>query len=233
MTRRGFTVVELVVTSVIGVMIAGAVLTSVSAMQRARAASQGRRQAFARAEAACSRIAQDLQNVCRNADLTHVRVAITNAGAPGAEQDGLLLLTGPGRPVRGEEFAPEGNQFEVQYKVMPTGAGRAGLWRRVDPGHDEFLDGGGIAAEVAAGTASLSLQASDGTNWYEDWDSDADGVPHAVRVVVAAASDDGRATMVARRIVAIDRVPLPPADTGEGSDSGEAPAAGSTPGGAR
>jgi hypothetical protein len=55
----------------------------------------------------------------------------------------------------------------------------------------------------------VRIQAFDGTTWFDDWDTDSDGYPHAVRVTVTARSDDGSVTRVSRRTIAVDRVPLP------------------------
>ena len=93
----------------------------------------------------------------------------------------------------------------------------------MDPQPDEAYDGGGVVFPVASGIESVSIEASDGRSWYGDWDSDRDGLPHAVRVRVVAAhrggggfggllgvDDGGRAVRgVAVRVAAIDRVPTP------------------------
>jgi prepilin-type N-terminal cleavage/methylation domain-containing protein len=229
--RRAFTLVELIVVSVIGVMVAGAIVTSVSSLQRARASSLGRQQAFGRAEAAAGRIALDLSNVVRHHDLRFVRIAVVSAGTPEAKRDDLLMLARSSRPVRGEDLAPEGADYEIQYRIMPGAANAPALWRRIDPALDQFLDAGGVASALVAGVTSLAVQCSNGSEWFDAWDSDSDGVPHAVRVTVVAASDDGRFSATARRLVAMDRPPLPLADD-TADASGGTPASGST-GGAR
>jgi hypothetical protein len=89
------------------------------------------------------------------------------------------------------------------------------LWRRIDPQPDEYPDAGGVATPVAQGLASLSFQAFNGEEWLDRWDSDRDGIPHAVRTVLrvpAFAADGSRlpsADATARRVVAMDRPPLP------------------------
>lgn len=219
--RAGFTLVELIVAAVIGVLVAGGVTASLSGMLRARGVAESRREAFARADAAASHLALDLQNVVRHFDLTHARVAIVSGGALGAEQDEVLLLCKSSRPVRGDELNPEGDDFEVQYRVAPVqGAAGLWLWRRADPALDPYLDAGGVAAALVRGVASLSIQASNGVDWFDDWDSDTDGMPHAVRLVVTATSDDGRVTATARRLVAIDRVPIPPPEASDEETGG-------------
>jgi len=61
------------------------------------------------------------------------------------------------------------------------------------------------------------------------WDSDTDGYPHALRVTLVALADDGKTTAVARRVISLDRTPLPPpapADTGTSSQPAASTGAG-------
>jgi type II secretion system protein J len=220
--RAGFTLVELIVAAVIGVLIAGAVATSISQLFRARGSSAAHQQAFARADGAAARIALDLTNALRRNDPLQQKVAVVNGGAPGQERDEVLMLMRSLRPVRGDPNNPEGDEFEVQYRVMPAGDGGPALWRRVDMAHDEYVDAGGIASPITGGMVALSIQANDGSDqWFEEWDSDSDGLPHAVRISVTAQSDDAKASATAVRVVALDRVPIPPPteDTSTNSNS--------------
>lgn len=208
---RAFTLVELVVASLIGVMIAGATATALSQMFRVRTTSQARQQAFFRADGLLQRLELDAQSLVRDAELKFTRLRILSGGDPSNETDDLLMLSRSLRPIRSEsEEGAEGGEYEVQYRIE-SGA----FWRRVDAAFDEYQDGGGIATPIAGGAVSLSIQASDGNDWFDSWDSDTDGLPHAIRVVATAKSDDGRATATSRRVIAIDRVPIPPepADT--------------------
>ncbi|MBX3375912.1 MAG: prepilin-type N-terminal cleavage/methylation domain-containing protein [Phycisphaeraceae bacterium] len=231
--RRGFTLVELIVAAVVAALVAGSAVGAVSQMLRLKAKSQARQQAFERADAAVGRIALDLCNVVRHHNLQFARVSISDGGAGDSARDGLLLLTRSTRPVRSEEDGAEGGEYEVQYRIGPLGAGvnTPALWRRCDPAFDAFQDAGGVAVPVVAGVTSLSLQAYDGSQWFDSWDSDSGGYPHAVRVVVIASSDDGLATATGRRTIAIDRTPTPPEAADESTTSGGGGAAGGTSGG--
>lgn len=227
--HAGFTLVELIVAAVVGALVATATVSSVSRLLQVRRVSGDRQAAFARAEAAASQIEQDIQSVSRDATLKYAKVQITPGGGDENHTDELLLLTTSLRPARGIDGDPEGQEYEVQYRLTPGPDGKPGsIMRRVDPGLDEYLDAGGIVSNVAQGATSLSFEAYDGTDWFTDWDSDSDGMPHAVRVIVVGASDDGKTTATVRRVVAIDRVPLPPASTTTGATTGGSGTTGST-----
>lgn len=233
-TRPAFTLVELIVAAVIAALVAGSAVASVSQMLRLKAKSAARQQAHERADMAVGRMALDLANIVRHHNLQFARVSVIDGGLGENARDGMLLLTRSVRPVRDESDAAEGGEYEVQYRIKPVVGTdtRPALWRRRDPAHDAFLDAGGVAAPVVRGLKTLSIQAYDGSNWFESWDSDADGYPHAIRIEVTVDSDDGTATAVARRTIAIDRTPLPPVPV-DAIDSGTTtPAASGTGGGA-
>ncbi len=227
--RRGFTLVEMVVGVIILAMLAGAASAVITQLVRARNGAVSHRQAFSRASDAAARIALDLSGVTRDMNLSVCKVGVTTGGSPAQPRDELLLLVRSNRPVRGLSEvtgAPEGGEQEVQYRVQDN-AGAAMLWRRGDIAMDGIVDGGGIASPLIPGVSSLAIEAYDGTNWHESWDSDSDGMPHAVRVVTTAVSDDGKIVATARRVVAIDRVPLQPKDEDSGT-SGSSSSGGAT-----
>lgn len=220
-THRGFTLVELLVAAVIAAIVAGSAVASVSQMLRLKAKSAARQQAFERADIAAERMCLDMCNIVRHHNLQFARVTVTDGGSGTQANDGLMLLTRSVRPVRNEMDAAEGGEYEVQYRVQAAGATdpRPALWRRCDPAHDLYQDAGGVAAPVVRGVKSLSIQAYDGNEWFEAWDSDSDGYPHAIRIEITTESDDGLASAMCRRTVAMDRTPLPPVPAEE-TDSG-------------
>ncbi|MEI7658720.1 MAG: prepilin-type N-terminal cleavage/methylation domain-containing protein [Phycisphaerae bacterium] len=237
-SSRGFTLVELVVATVIAVIIAGATAVSMSQMVKAKTASSSHQQAFARAEAVASRMALDLSNVVRDPDLAQCRLRVVSGGDGPGQRDELLVLMRSLRNLRPR--AVEGDEYEAQYRISPSPDPQTPgdwFWRRVDQAHDDYQDGGGIAAPIALGAVSLDIVASDGVDWFESWDSDSSGLPHAIRLTVVADSDDRKTRATVRRVVAIDRVPIAPVvdetqtpaakNPASGQGGGSSPASGS------
>ncbi len=202
--RTGLTLTELVVGGLIGAIIAAAVATSLYNLFGARRAADERRSAYVAARVAVDRVARDLATVVRDEDLTFTCVRITKGGDETHPADEILLLCSSTEPVRGLEGVPEGDRFEVQYRL----AGDGRLLRRRDSAFDEYLDGGGVVSTVADHISSITFEAADSESWYPDWDSDRDGMPHGVRVTVKATLASG-GEVTARRLVAVDRVPIP------------------------
>jgi len=142
-----------------------------------------------------------------------------------------LAARGTNRGQLGERS--EGGDFEVHYRLATLEAGPGGrqfsargrtlvgpndepggiLWRRIDPQPDDTPDGGGIVFPVMEGVIEFSVEALNVDRWVAQWDSDRQGYPHALRVTVRVVEPvsygSPRREAVARRTVAIDRVPLP------------------------
>lgn len=233
---RGFTLVELLVASIIGALVIGATYGALSQVIRGRDGAAARQQAFSRASLAVELIARDLEGALRDSDLRFAKVAVLNAGTTVEPRDELVLFTAHMHPARPWTEQAEGAERESHFRIMPsglTGPGSAAtsLWRRVDPVCDETPDGGGLAAPLVDGVISLAAEAADSEQWYEDWDSDIDGLPHAVRFTVVATDDSGRYRAAARRTVAIDRVAPPTPTLDEEEDAATEEPATTEPGG--
>lgn len=227
MTRRGITLVELIVVGIITAGIAGATVTSITQALRARDVSQARFEAFTHADIAARGIARDVANIVRDGDLYYTRFLLLSDGRTGEERDEVLVFARSASRARPGNN-PEGAEYEIQYRLSPrtdrettNGKPELELWRRVDPVPDDNPEGGGVATPMTGHLTSLSILAFDGEGWYEDWDSDNDGYPHAVSITVKSTSGNGSRAATARRIVAIDRTPVPFASVSSESDDDE------------
>ncbi len=215
----GFTIVEVIAASVVITLVAGGTVMALGRSIKSRDAATARYEAFTRASAAAEAIARDLQSAAREPDLVRTKVGVLSGGDLGSERDQLLLTVESSRPIRaprpdGTMIQPEAPTAEVHYRLQnaATGFDAPGtltLWRRADPLPDRFPDAGGVAAPIVPGIISLSVQASDGIEWLDRWDSDSLGYPRLIRVTVTAMAGSPSRLVTARRTVAIDRVPLP------------------------
>lgn len=231
--RPAFSLVELIVGGVIAALVASATASSLSMLLKSRTTSASRQQAFARADAAASRIASDAASLVRDPVLAMARLRVLDQGGDANPHDELLFLTRSIRPIRSSEEGAEGGEYEVQYRVEGNAFGprsNESLWRRIDHAFDDNQEGGGIASPIVPSVSSLSIEAYDGESWFPTWDSDSDGYPHALRVIVRATSDDASVFATARRVVALDRTPLPPPEEDDSNtDSPSQPASPSSP----
>lgn len=211
-SRRAFTLIELIVASILIAALVGATYQAVSQTMRSRERSESRGEAFGRASLAADLIAHELQSALRARELNEGRIAIVRTGSSGKGQDGLLLFTHITRPIRSGTEQAEGDECESQFRLEPSArSGQYVLWHRRAAVPDEYADAGGVATAMVDGITGLSIDAYDGAAWRDTWDSDSDGYPHAVRLVITATDDrtTNKTTATARRVVAFDRTPIP------------------------
>lgn len=219
--RRGFTLVEVIIATLIAAFVLGSLATSIGQLARARDTSKVRLDAHLRADRALSEIRRDVASIVRHEDLHWTRLHIRDGMyrvSPTEEfdRDEILIFTTNLRAVHDMDFQGEGMQHEVQYRIE-TGEYGSALWQRRDPVPDETPFGGGIATPTVSGIIGLTFEAYDGFEWHRRWDSDEFGLPYAVRITIIASGnrngddlyDAPRAVL--RTVVAIDRV-LPPID---------------------
>jgi hypothetical protein len=201
-------------------MLLGSVSMTLSRLSRAKMTSKERLDAHMRADAALREVRRDIVSIIRTDDLFFTRFVLTdvvvNSPIGDLNRDELMMFTNHLRPSRSLDYNGEGMEYETHYRVHDEGPSSM-LWRRRDAMPDEYEDAGGVATPLVENIIELEVQAYDGYEWLDEWDSDYDGIPHAVRVaVVASGARPGDlyedATLVAlRTVVAIDRV-LPPSD---------------------
>ena len=223
MSKRGFTIIELVVAIMIAAIISGAVASSISQLGKARNISRIHMTASRRASDALENIRKDVQSTVRSDDLfdTRLRLAPEVVRSPIGEvdRDQMLLFATRLRPIRSIEYSGEGNEYETQYRIEEDRDGPA-LWRRRDAVPDEFEDAGGIAEPIGDGVIGVRFEAFDGENWVQEWDSDVDGLPISIRATVTASGArpgedaflDARSLSVMRTEIPIDRVIKPKLD---------------------
>ena len=178
---RAFTLVEVLVGTIVLAIVTGGTTTAVSMLAKTKSVTQSRRQAMSRSQIAVSSIAADALRLVRDHDLYFTRVVIESDAQGGEATDELLLIIRTIEPVRGLFGVPEGADFEVHYRLEelestdlaePGEEEQFAMWRRVDPALDEYQTGGGIATQIVTGVIALSVEAFDGEEWVDSWDSD-------------------------------------------------------------
>ena len=235
-SRRGFTIVELVIAIAVSAMVIVTVSTALSRISKTRDVARTRLDAVTRANAALDAVRRDLVSVVRDGDLFYSRVLLfdgasfTPYGMMG--RDEILVFNNRLRPMRRDDYAGEGGEYESQYRIEEDSSGSV-LWLRRDAVPDEMGEGGGMAIPSVEGIVGIEVEAYDGEAWYPDWDSDVYGLPWALRVTVTAtgesldnpSSDPTRSLVTLRTQVPIDRIvpPPPPPEEDEAAKDGETP----------
>lgn len=217
-TRRGFTLVEIIVAGIIMAMLFGAITVSTGQIISARNASRNRMEAFVRADAAMQNIRSDLASVLRRNNLfqTWVKIEDTTYNLDGTDlkRDWILIFNNHLRAIRTIDYNGEGIEYESSWQVISDEDGPV-LWHRRDAMPDTYPQAGGVITPKVEGILELDIQAWDGDQWVDTWDSDYDGMPFGIRVSITATGarpgenplDSPLAFL--RTIIPIDRSPLP------------------------
>ncbi len=233
---RAFTIIELVIAIAVSAMVVVTIATVLSRISRGRDAARIRLEAVTRASAGLDAIRRDVAAVLRDGDLFYTRVLLLDGvaytGYGEMDRDEVLIYNTRLRPTKRDIYSGEGSEYETQHRIEDDSAGSV-LWTRRDPVPDENGEGGGVATPAVDGVMGVSIEAYDGEQWYQDWDSDSMGLPWALRITVTATgdaagaelSDAARAISVLRTQVAIDRIVAPPTEEEEEAEA----AAGETP----
>ena len=221
--RRAFTLVEVMIAGVITAFVLGSVSMSISQLGRAKSVSKMRFDAYHRADVAMTAIRQDIVSIIRADDLFYTRLLLMDESVrTGIDEpyevarDEILIFSNRLREIHPSDYSGEGIEYETQYRIEEDETGFI-LWRRRDAVPEEFPRGGGIASPLVEGIIGLSIEVYDGDEWEEIWESDDDGLPLAVRVMITAsghrAGEDPYDAPIAvlQTVIPIDRL-IPPKD---------------------
>ena len=218
--NRGFTLIEMLIAGLITSFVLGSLSMSLSQLISAKSSTKARLAAHMRANAALESIRKDIASVIRDPDLFWTRFLLDDDSESSTlgmlDRDSLLLFITKLKPIHPVDFTGEGIEYETQYRIDDDSSGPV-LWQRRDASPDEFPKGGGTATPLVEGILALNFEVYDGQLWYEQWDSDRDGLPVAVRITVTAsghalgtdAYNEYIPIAIMRTVVAIDRVLLP------------------------
>jgi type II secretory pathway component PulJ len=217
MSRRGFTLIELMVAGMMATIVLGGITISLSQLGSAKSISRQRLEAFSRCDTAIRTLRRDVITTLRRGDLFHTRLLITDATqrfqGDIMNQDELLVFDGELRANKEIDFNGEGMEYETQFRLETNDVSSA-LWKRRDAILDDNPIGGGTATPIAEGIVALQFEAFDGFSWFSEWDSDEMGIPQALRITVTSTGMEHEGEMHAplvslRTIVPLDRVQSP------------------------
>ena len=185
--RSGFTLVEVLVASTIGVFIA---MVSVGALRAIMASAEmvdSNINAAAEVRFAAHMIAQDLQNFYNDDDIENTKFIGTVEALEEDNSTSYLIFYTLGR-TKARIDQPEGDLYEVEYYLMQEGE-NSSLMRRLwpNPSKDyEELEPRGVLTIIAEDIATFEVQYFDGEEWFEEWPEEMQALPDLVSVSIIA-----------------------------------------------
>lgn len=177
----GFTLVELLVAATVAVMIATAAVMMLTGVSSARQRVDRQREIQQQARTAVAAVASALRNAHRPIDRDEALLEGLDDWMGELPRDRVRLWSVSRRTIRAGQ--PESDVREVELFVLDPQTGESpALMRRVDPTRNVEPDGGGVLERVADDVVGLNLSYHDGVQWRDQWTSETDGWPVAVKV---------------------------------------------------
>lgn len=197
-TRRGFTLIEMVISTALMALILGGGYACLRSGIQSQALVDSRTEAFQNARVALKLLSADLRNACPLSDKYEFLGMNRELGT--AEADNLDFGT--------RNYAPqqpgEADFCEVSYYLRKAekAPGRLDLYRRRDPSRDDEPLAGGTEELLVEGVQALRLEYYDGFEWFDEWGdpegkhknspnlagrSNLAGLPEAVRITLSLA----------------------------------------------
>lgn len=182
--RTGFTLVEVLVASTIGVFIA---MVSVGALRAIMASAEmvdGNINAAAEVRFAANMISRDLQNLYNDGNIENTKFIGTIEPLEQDNYTSYLIFYTTGR-TKARIDQPEGDLYEVEYYLMQEGE-TSSLMRRLWPNPHEELEPGGILTVIAEDIAAFEVQYFDGEEWSQEWPEEMQALPDLVSISIVA-----------------------------------------------
>lgn len=179
--NRGFTLIEIMVASVIGAFIAAVTVGTLKAVSASARMVDDNIEAAAEMRFASKRITTDLVNLYRDVDFRNTKFLGLVGGEKGVTR--LTFYTVNRAKARAAE--PEGDVYEVEY-YLAADEEKSSLMRRVWPNPEKDVDGGGLLTAIAEGIDVFDVRYFDGQQWVSEWDEERRRVPELVEVTLAS-----------------------------------------------
>jgi type II secretion system protein J len=189
--RTGFTLVEVLVASTIGVFIAMVAVGALRAIIASGEMVDSSINAAAEVRFAANMIARDLQNFYSSDDIDNTKFIGTIEPLEGDNYTSYLIFYTLGR-TKARIDQPEGDLYEVEYYLVQEGENSM-LMRRLwpNPSKDyEELEPRGILTVIAENIAAFEVQYFDGEEWSEEWPEEMQALPDLVSISIIALQPD-------------------------------------------
>ena len=205
--RKGFTLVEVMVASVIGVFIALVAVGTLRTVTGTRERVEANCRCAEELRFAADMVRIDLMNLYRDTDVSKTKlVGVMAETGGGLIMDLTMRVVGAGPARPGQ---PEGDVYEVQYflhKEEKDEMEKSVLMRRLCPivgMEDDIESQGGILMGIAENIVDFSVQFFDGSEWQMEWGPEENMLPELVEVSLAGqtGSDEEKPQIMVRDFV--------------------------------
>ncbi len=186
---RGFTLLEMVVSSGIGAFIAVVAIGTLRSVMQGRQTIEAHAAVCEEIRYAAERIRIDMANFYRDNSIDNVKLVGTLEDSPSGPIPSLTVRVVSGSCARYGQ--PESDVYEVQYFLMEQ-EGKKYLMRRFCPvvslTQEEvyFEEPGGILYAMAENIVTFTVQYFDGYAWLDQWPQEQQSLPEMIQMLLVA-----------------------------------------------
>jgi len=181
LTRSAFTLVEIIVATVIGVFVAAVAVGTLKAISASSQMVQNNSEQAGEVRFASRRIAADLANLYRDTNPKYTKLVGALVETEKGPASSLTLYTLGRAKARPAE--PEGDVYEVEYYLAKQEE-KSALMRRLWPNPDKDSQPGGILSPIAENIDVFEVTYYDGRQWLMEWPEEMNSLPELVEVRV-------------------------------------------------
>jgi len=183
MKRKGFTLVEVLLASIIGLFIATMAIGALKAISTSAEMIDKGIEESGEVRFAAKMIAGDLMNLYRDTEAENMEFFGTIEETGDGPVSRLTFYT-VGR-VKARAPQPEGDVYEVEYSLVKTEE-KSVLFRRLWPNPNKQSEPGGVLSVIAEDIELFEVSYFDGEQWQMEWPIESRGLPAMVRVNIAS-----------------------------------------------
>jgi general secretion pathway protein J len=210
--KRGFTLVEVLLASIIGVFIALVAVGTLKVVTDSAGMVEESMSTAAEVQYAANMIQRDLTNFYRDKESENTRLVGFDNQNPDAPSSQIVFYT-VGR-VKARYGQPESDIYEVEYLLRQEDSdSKSDLYRRLWPNPNKESQPGGVLTRIAEGIDLFSIRYFDGEEWQFEWPEDMGKMPELIEVTIGSGQPGDKAPVVETFLVNFHR-----SDLGSGSN---------------
>jgi type II secretion system protein J len=209
--NSGFTLVELLIATVIGALVVVVAIATFRSVSRSRETARYYSDVMAQGRYALDQIRDDLANFYRSSDPEQMRLTGIKGGTIEQPADRLIMCVVSDRPLKSR--IGESGIYEVEYGLSLSelnGENPQGILARRCAAltYPEQINQQGMLTQIAGAVTSLKFEYFDGTSWYRQWQSPPEP-PRLIRVSIILADEHAeRKSILLSQEISLEPLPV-------------------------